>query len=86
LTGARRGASLAFPIQLDELPDDELPDDDVEPEVVDPDEDDEEEDEPESRATAVPVVGASAGRARSCARAGAMLSANAVAATPIVNL
>jgi hypothetical protein len=77
-----------LPIQLpldDELP---PPDEvvlDPPPELVDP-ADDDPEDEPGSRATAVPVAGVSAGRERSCAHAGARLSAKVAAATPIVDL
>ena len=85
MTGARRGASYPpFPIQPEPPLEDEL----LPEEVVDPPEldDGELEDEPESRGTAEPVVGASAGRERSCACTGARLSVNAVAATPIVNL
>ena len=68
------------------LPDEEpLLDDEVEPELLDPDEEEPEE-EPESRGTAEPTDGESAGRERSCANAGARLIANAAAANPTANL
>jgi len=76
-----------LPDQLVPLPDDEvLPDDGEALEVPELVEDEDPEDEPESRGTADPVVGLSAGRARSCAQRGVRLSAKAAAVTPIVNL
>jgi hypothetical protein len=71
---------------VDPPSDEELPLD-AEPvlEPPEPDEDDP-DDEPESRGTADPVVGASAGRERSCAQSGARLSAKAAAVRPTVDL
>jgi hypothetical protein len=67
------------------LPDEEpLLDVEVDPEL-EPDEEEPEE-EPESRGTAEPTDGESAGRERSCAKAGVRLIANAAAAKPIANL
>jgi hypothetical protein len=88
LTGARRGESFpVLPVHPElwlgaELlpPDDAVPLDPLEPE------DDEPEDEPESRGVALPTVGLSAGRERSCAATGDRLSAKAAAAAPIVIL
>jgi len=88
LTGAGRGASRpAFPVHA-EFPSDEDEPLLVEDEPPDPPEfeEDDPEDEPESRDTAVPTVGESAGRERSCAQSGVRLSANAAAARPIVNV
>jgi hypothetical protein len=51
-----------------------------------PEDDEEPEDDPESRGTAFPTLGLSAGRERSCAQRGAKLSVKAAAARPIVNL
>jgi hypothetical protein len=86
-TGACRGASFPpLPPHAEPPPDDdELPDVEVALEPLELD-DEEPEDEPESRETADPVVGASAGRERSCAHRGATLSAKVAAVRPIVNL
>jgi hypothetical protein len=83
-TGADLGASRPeLGVQADPPPELELP---LDAEPLEPEEEEDPEDEPESRGTADPVVGESAGRERSWAESGARLRAKAAAARPIVDL